>query len=572
MLPEDMSSDVRLVHIKEPGKQNSKMKNLWKRQASWSTQSERSPNKRPRLRRQPWDDQALLRRGGIQPPSDFLLGGNIKDPLNLSSLQDEHVNRAANATPRCSPMTTPSHKKEEVEVLIPININDPLNLDSNYSSPNKQRKHSGRRPNKRKRPSMEFMGCDSEQPKPTIIGKRVRAMSESDVGCLRAMTCRVISKSQLSVASCIQPKPESSVIITISSAEPTDSDKPKVETPSPSCSQPKPRPQPTEPKVQPVKEVFRYGNYLRYYGKRNEKGALDVRLSCFLKDWFKGKDVLDIGCNIGHITWSIGRDYAPRKIVGIDIDNRLIKIAKKNMRHYLPPSGKPSESFPKSFVKMYGRLDAPNIPMPTKIGDDIQFPYNVSFVAGNYIGKGEEILERTKAEYDVILCLSITKWVHLNWGDQGIMRLFHRVFKHLRPGGKFILEPQPWHSYHKRKKLSLEIQETFKNLQIRPRDFPEILLKQVGFSAMESIGYPKHKSQGFERPLLMFFKDEEDKGNSSRTPTISLAASVEVDPLQAGSEHSKTTSEDGQEGLTKDANVVTRTQRLMDLQNSNDGG
>ena len=399
MLPEDMSSDVRLVHIKEPGKQNSKMKNLWKRQASWSTQNERSPNKRPRLRRQVWDDQALLRQDKIQPPSDFLLGGNIKDPLNLSSLQDEHVNRAANATPRCSPMATPSHRKEEVEVLIPININDPLNLDSDNSSPNKQRKHSGRRPNKRKRPSMEFTSDDSEQPKP--IAKRARAMSESDVGNLRSMLSREISKSQLTVASHNHPKPESSVTTTISSAELTVPDKPKVETAPPSCSYPKPKPQPPKPKVQPVKEVFRYGNYLRYYGKRNEKGALDVRLSCFLKDWFKGKDVLDIGCNIGHITWSVGRDYAPRKIVGIDIDNRLIKIAKKNMRHYLPPSGKPSESFPKSFVKMYGRLDAPNIPIPTKIGEDIQFPYNVSFVAVS--NSSSSLLSLLALEIDTLL-------------------------------------------------------------------------------------------------------------------------------------------------------------------------
>lgn len=29
----------------------------------------------------------------IKPPNKFLLGGNISDPLNLNSLQDEDVNR-----------------------------------------------------------------------------------------------------------------------------------------------------------------------------------------------------------------------------------------------------------------------------------------------------------------------------------------------------------------------------------------------------------------------------------------------------------------------------------------------
>ena len=35
------------------------------------------------------------RRKGIVPPTKFLLGGNICDPLNLGSLNDEEANRWA---------------------------------------------------------------------------------------------------------------------------------------------------------------------------------------------------------------------------------------------------------------------------------------------------------------------------------------------------------------------------------------------------------------------------------------------------------------------------------------------
>ena len=66
-------------------------------------------------------------------PSKFLLGGNIRDPLNLNSLADERISKIVNAiTPESSPLPTPKHRRAEykIEVLIPPNITDPLNLNS----------------------------------------------------------------------------------------------------------------------------------------------------------------------------------------------------------------------------------------------------------------------------------------------------------------------------------------------------------------------------------------------------------------------------------------------------------
>lgn len=122
---------------------------------------------------------------------------------------------------------------------------------------------------------------------------------------------------------------------------------------------------------------FRYGNYHQYYGYRN-MGASDTRLDCMKKEWFYMKDVLDIGCNAGHFTLSIARDFEPKSVVGVDIDSQLVKMAKKNVRHYINFETLSDCDFPLSLVMNYGpvaqALDPKN---RYPVG---RFPFNVEFV------------------------------------------------------------------------------------------------------------------------------------------------------------------------------------------------
>ena len=126
----------------------------------------------------------------------------------------------------------------------------------------------------------------------------------------------------------------------------------------------------------------------------------------------------------------------------------------------------------------------------------------------NYILKDDEILNLERPQYDTILCLSVTKWIHLNFGDRGIKFLFQRIFKQLNSKGVFILEAQAYSTYKKRRNLTEETQTHFKNIKLFPDQFKTYLMgPEVGFSEYFEIGKTNHSCKGFNRLLQGFVKN-----------------------------------------------------------------
>jgi len=472
---------------------------------------------------------------GIVLPTKFLLGGNINDPLNLASLS----NASNQVTPKSSPIPTPKHKKE-IEVLIPENINDPLSLNTDedidqaklitFKAPRKSKRR------KRKRTDSETTLDEEDEVNETVGQSVEKPVSTSNLSSTLSTSPSASSVEINTTVAAVSAFSQPSTSFTSETIEKhtntksanyafrnrvEDTKSIKVEEKRTAGSRNNRQPQ-TQHRFRPKDVKFQYGNYNRYYGYRNVSSSTDLRLKQFEKDWFNGLNVLDIGCNVGHVTLKIAKDFLPEKIVGLDIDENLIRVAKKNIRHYLDTnkeskqnaqmqikSSVNSESLSLSSLsslssssssrvnnlEQVSELDSSNNNLKhnsknlnslnesktdqsqvleskesnqsvdcsksdlslNSLSEEssIRFPENVNFVVGNYVLETDEQLKNEKEEYDCILCLSVTKWIHLNFGDSGLKRAFKRMYAQLKPGGKLILEPQPWCSYKKKKFLTV---------------------------------------------------------------------------------------------------------------------
>ncbi|XP_006833420.2 probable RNA methyltransferase At5g51130 isoform X1 [Amborella trichopoda] len=252
-----------------------------------------------------------------------------------------------------------------------------------------------------------------------------------------------------------------------------------------------------------LKENSVYGNYKSYYGYRVDHSlSEEPRMKVMKKEWFEDKDCLDIGCNQGFMTISIAMKFFCRSMVGIDIDQNLVERAKRNLQRIAATKSAITSLEPCEAESSKGTESLElSKDQPTLKGTDLI--ESVKFRKENVLEK----LQPCSPEYDTILCLSVTKWIHLNWGDSGLIALFAKMWHLLRPGGILVLEPQPWVSYQRKRRVSERAAANFKDILMKPCYFPEILLDKIGFRHMENATNNLQGSVvGFNRPIFVFRK------------------------------------------------------------------
>lgn len=131
---------------------------------------------------------------------------------------------------------------------------------------------------------------------------------------------------------------------------------------------------------------------------------------------------------------------------------------------------------------------------------DFVLSQNRNDIIKNYLTK----FDRNK--FDVIFCFSITMWIHLNHGDEGLVKFLEDICSYTQ---MLVIEPQPWKCYRnasRRLRRSGEQDFTLINFLKFNGDMEkhiiDICTKKCGF---QKVSTSENNSWG--RKLLIFNKN-----------------------------------------------------------------
>lgn len=244
-----------------------------------------------------------------------------------------------------------------------------------------------------------------------------------------------------------------------------------------------------------LKRAYVYGNYDKYYGYRAVKGEEDdPRVQVLNPAWIKGRRCLDVGCNEGVVTLQVVTKLFPYTMKGVDLDPDLIAKAAKHLKAT-------RSRWTDCLQEMTGAVAS----TPCQERDIGKVSRTIRALKKVKFHSEEWVHNRGSSQcVDTILCFSVSKWIHLNWGDEGLEKFFRKCYRSLTPGGYLVLEPQPWKSYRGAilKVGTRSFPFTLEQLKLRPEDFLTFLVERVGFLVVASLEV-KPSGKGFDRPVYV---------------------------------------------------------------------
>jgi len=134
----------------------------------------------------------------------------------------------------------------------------------------------------------------------------------------------------------------------------------------------------------------------------------------------------------------------------------------------------------------------------------------VSFMTLNIMNSDEvdmKFLEYLKSlnkeRFDIIFCFSVSMWIHLNYGDEGL-KLFLRTVK--KWCNNLVLEPQPWKCYRTAsRRMRRSHQQDFQhieNIQYKCDKLLPFIIKQCEESGLKNVC--SFGQTGWKRSIMLF--------------------------------------------------------------------
>jgi len=244
-----------------------------------------------------------------------------------------------------------------------------------------------------------------------------------------------------------------------------------------------------------------WGNYTDYTGPSRAPGSathvLDARLNLLtslVPGIFTAKTCLDIGCNAGNVACQLAFDFHATSVTGVDIDPKLVAQAEKllalrssrarpsteNSRHVV-------DYYPLSAVLTHGyRVEPKSNVYRTSSSAPVASDWpRVQFISADWVASADRAIS---GPCDVILALSVIKWIHLEHLDEGLLNFFRKCANCLHSGGYLVIELQTWDSYEKaiRPNHSPHFRDNLKQLVYRPETSFTELLADLGLTLCAS--------------------------------------------------------------------------------------
>jgi 7SK snRNA methylphosphate capping enzyme len=237
---------------------------------------------------------------------------------------------------------------------------------------------------------------------------------------------------------------------------------------------------------------------------------------------------LDIGCNAGDVAVHLALNFNVASVTGVDIDPELVRKAEETfvlrasrVRPATADSDRVVDYYPISAILKHGFRPRDSVekaslaacPPPATLAPESP---RVNFVSADWVGSQNPA---TSGPYDVILALSVVKWIHLEHLDEGLVSFFRKCYLSLVDGGYLVLETQPWQSYEKavRPHKAPHFKENLERLEYRPETCFDKLLQEQGLILCEtSDALPRrisvyHKQSGQREHV----RGEGDLGNQT---------------------------------------------------------